>query len=105
MTDPQHDEPTGGAALEVARREKLAKLLALGVDPWGQRFDGHLPIAAIRARENEIVVEPASEPRSRRKPIPIGSTLPSSIHQNRPLSMDRTFARPGESYYSDGPAN
>ena len=61
MTEPQRDEPTGGAALEMARREKLAKLVALGVDPWGQRFDGHSPIKEIRARENEIVVEPATE--------------------------------------------
>lgn len=31
-----------------ARLAKLHQLEGLGVDPWGQRFDGHQPIAAIR---------------------------------------------------------
>ena len=35
--------------LERARLEKLEKIEALGIDPWGQRFDGHAPI--VRARE------------------------------------------------------
>ena len=35
--------------LEAARLEKLHALEALGVDPWGERFDNHLPIG--RARE------------------------------------------------------
>ncbi|HUG91045.1 MAG TPA: amino acid--tRNA ligase-related protein, partial [Planctomycetaceae bacterium] len=35
--------------LEQARLEKLAKIEALGVDPWGGRFEGHVGIA--RARE------------------------------------------------------
>jgi lysyl-tRNA synthetase, class II len=49
---------------EASRRDKLAKIKALGVDPWGQRFDDHLPIGAIRAREHEITVlpPPPSEP-------------------------------------------
>ncbi|MGA2031118.1 MAG: lysine--tRNA ligase [Thermoguttaceae bacterium] len=59
MTDANQEELAGGAALEAARREKLRKLKEMGVDPWGQRFDGHLPIGQIRSRENEIVVEPA----------------------------------------------
>jgi lysyl-tRNA synthetase class 2 len=52
---------------EASRREKLRKLQALGIDPWGQRFDGHLPIADIRARVNEMSVLPApsgAEPKS-----------------------------------------
>ncbi|MGO8688202.1 MAG: lysine--tRNA ligase [Thermoguttaceae bacterium] len=61
MSEPIKDEATGGAALEAARREKLQKIRALGIDPWGQRFDGHLPIGHIRAREGEIVVVPAAE--------------------------------------------
>lgn len=32
-----------------ARLAKLAQLQALGIDPWGQRFDNRTPIAAIRA--------------------------------------------------------
>lgn len=43
---------------EAARREKLKQLEQLGVDPWGQRFDGHRPLGEIRARENEITTEP-----------------------------------------------
>ena len=54
-------EPTGGAALEAARRDKMQRIIDLGVDPWGSRFDDHLPIEDIRAREGEIVVTPAEE--------------------------------------------
>jgi lysyl-tRNA synthetase class 2 len=43
--------------LEASRAEKLRRIEALGVDPWGGRFDGHMPIAQIRelpiAAENE----------------------------------------------------
>jgi lysyl-tRNA synthetase class 2 len=35
--------------LESVRRAKLARIAALGMDPWGQRFDGHQPIANVRA--------------------------------------------------------
>lgn len=34
--------------LEAARLEKLAKIEALGLDPWGQRFDGHIAIEKAR---------------------------------------------------------
>jgi len=40
---------------EASRREKLAKIAALGLDPWGARFDDHASIAAIRSRAGEIV--------------------------------------------------
>jgi len=46
-------------ALEAARREKLRRIQELGHDPWGARFDGHQSIGQIRAREGEIVVDPA----------------------------------------------
>jgi lysyl-tRNA synthetase class 2 len=46
---PASDAPKGtAAALEKARRDKLEKLRGLGVDPWGRRFDGAGPIAAVR---------------------------------------------------------
>lgn len=35
--------------LEAARLEKLDRILSLGLDPYGQRFDGHIPIAQARA--------------------------------------------------------
>ncbi len=34
----------------AARLANLKALEALGIDPWGQRFDGHLSVADIRAR-------------------------------------------------------
>jgi lysyl-tRNA synthetase, class II len=34
--------------LEAARLEKLRAIEALGLDPFGERFDGHQPIAAAR---------------------------------------------------------
>ena len=35
-------------SLEGVRREKLARIEALGQDPWGRRFDDHRPIAEVR---------------------------------------------------------
>ncbi len=59
MTDtPAHDSDSSGDALEAARREKLRKIIELGVDPWGGRFDNYSPIGEIRSRESEIVATP-----------------------------------------------
>lgn len=33
---------------EAERIKKLEKIQSLGLDPWGQRFDGHIPIADAR---------------------------------------------------------
>jgi lysyl-tRNA synthetase class 2 len=33
---------------EIARLEKLQAIEALGIDPWGQRFDGHQPVGKAR---------------------------------------------------------
>ncbi len=41
-------------ALESARRHKLARLVQLGLDPFGQRFDGQIPIAQIRGLAKEV---------------------------------------------------
>jgi lysyl-tRNA synthetase, class II len=35
---------------EAARLEKLAAIEALGLDPWGERFDGHRPIHEAREK-------------------------------------------------------
>lgn len=50
---PAAPEPTEPPAseLEQARHDKLARIEALGIDPWGQRFDGHRAIAETRALE------------------------------------------------------
>ena len=37
--------------LEAVRREKLDRIAALGLDPWGHRFDDHRAIAAVRSLE------------------------------------------------------
>jgi len=34
---------------EANRSEKLQRIQALGIDPWGSRFDGRQPIEAVRA--------------------------------------------------------
>lgn len=34
--------------LEAIRRDKLARIAELGLDPWGHRFDGHQAIVAVR---------------------------------------------------------
>ena len=33
-------------SLEAVRMEKLRRIADLGLDPWGQRFDGHQAIAS-----------------------------------------------------------
>ncbi len=35
-------------SFEASRAEKLQRIEALGLDPWGTRFDGHQPIGAVR---------------------------------------------------------
>jgi lysyl-tRNA synthetase class 2 len=48
--DPKATPPETNDHAAV-RLEKLKQIEALGIDPWGQRFDGHTPIATIRAME------------------------------------------------------
>jgi lysyl-tRNA synthetase class 2 len=43
---------------ETSRTEKLRRIEALGVDPWGQRFDGHEAIADIIARPGDEEPKP-----------------------------------------------
>ncbi len=59
---PAGGSKAGGAAmLEASRREKMNKLIEMGVDPWGGRFDNHIPIGEIRALEDQIVITPSEE--------------------------------------------
>ena len=47
--------PDASAATHVAvRLEKLRKIEALGIDPWGGRFDGHIPIEQILAMPADL---------------------------------------------------
>jgi len=56
------DTKGGSAMLEAARREKLRRLQELGIDPWGGRFADKQAIESIRAKESEIVQQPATDP-------------------------------------------
>jgi lysyl-tRNA synthetase, class II len=57
MNEPAENLPESTSTLEAVRREKMAKLVELGIDPWGGRFDDRLPIGEIRARAGEVVYE------------------------------------------------
>src|SRR5262249_51664338 len=55
---PESDSDSSGDSLEAARREKLRKIQALGLDPWGSRLDGCQAIGEIRLKETEITTDP-----------------------------------------------
>ena len=49
------DQPSSTvAALLQARRDKLAKLQELGIDPWGSRFDDAHPVETVRKQGDSI---------------------------------------------------
>ena len=48
------DRGTTASTLEVARREKLAKLEELGVDPWGHRFADVQAMGELREQAAEF---------------------------------------------------
>jgi lysyl-tRNA synthetase class 2 len=54
VADKQANSPAG-TDWEASRRDKLRKIVELGHDAWGSRFDDHIPIAEIRARAGEII--------------------------------------------------
>lgn len=66
MAQPEPEENSdnkdGGSPkpdrFEAARLVKLEKIEELGLDPWGQRFDGHIAIADVREKCPE---EPGKE--------------------------------------------
>lgn len=60
-SDSASAEARSKSQLEAARRQKLGRIVEMGIDPFGGRFDGHRPIAEIRAREHEIVAVPAQD--------------------------------------------
>ncbi len=53
------DVPRDQSFLEAARRAKLARIIELGHDPWGTRFDDRQLIGEIRGRAGEIVYRKA----------------------------------------------
>lgn len=82
--EPKATPETAGIH-EAARREKMRKLVALGIDPWGQRFDDHQRIGDIRAREAEIVTKPLAE--GQRHPDQTGPRVRAAgrivLHRNK----------------------
>ena len=59
-SDPAGPKGTS-AGLEKARRDKLARLQAMGIDPWGSRFDGALAIVEVR-QQGEAIAPPPGQP-------------------------------------------
>jgi lysyl-tRNA synthetase class 2 len=60
MTDtPETSGDDDGGYLEAARRAKLARIVELGHDPWGGRFDDRQSIAAIRRQADKILFHKA----------------------------------------------
>jgi lysyl-tRNA synthetase, class II len=55
VTEQPATTPSGGD-WETSRRDKLRRIVEMGRDPWGSRFDDHASIASIRGRSNEIVL-------------------------------------------------
>jgi lysyl-tRNA synthetase class 2 len=53
---------------EAARTEKLQRIEALGLDPWGGRFDGHQPI-------EEVLALPADLPEDQRPRVRIAGRI------------------------------
>ncbi|MEI8212152.1 MAG: lysine--tRNA ligase [Planctomycetota bacterium] len=54
MSDSQSPGNTELGVHQAARLEKLKKIEALGIDPWGHRFDDRLYIDAVRALVPQI---------------------------------------------------
>ena len=54
MNDQTPDPADDASELEAARRTKLNRLIQLGLDPYGQRFDDRSWIGDIRQRTGEI---------------------------------------------------
>jgi len=61
MSDPKSDSGSQNShelgVHQAARLEKLKKIEAMGIDPWGHRFDQRLFIDAVRAKAPEVHFE------------------------------------------------
>jgi lysyl-tRNA synthetase, class II len=64
VSDPQQPAAGGQEApapqnvYEASRADKLQRIAALGLDPWGGRFDGHRPLAEVKG----LPVDPNAPP-------------------------------------------
>jgi lysyl-tRNA synthetase, class II len=78
-------EPVNPPAGEVTdhagvRLEKLRQLEALGIDPWGQRFDGHQSIEAIRQLSCEPFDDAKPGPKVRAAGRVVGRRLMGKVY-------------------------
>jgi lysyl-tRNA synthetase, class II len=55
---------------ESARREKVERIAKLGIDPWGHRFDGHMPI-------QQVLALPADLPEPQRPRVKVAGRIVS----------------------------
>ena len=68
---------------EESRREKLRKIIEMGIDPWGGRFDDRSWLGDIRARESEVRYRLESG-----EEIPLPETTPDE----EPIDLDLLLA-------------
>ncbi|MFP6753132.1 MAG: amino acid--tRNA ligase-related protein, partial [Pirellulaceae bacterium] len=53
-TDTDSASPEDRSVHAAARREKLAKIREMGIDPWGSRFDDRLLVSDLRERADQV---------------------------------------------------
>jgi lysyl-tRNA synthetase class 2 len=66
---------------EAARAEKLRRIEELGLDPWGGRFDGHMPIQSVLAL-------PADKPEGERPRVRIAGRIVRLRRAGKLLFLD-----------------
>ncbi len=71
-----HQDP-----FEASRSEKLQAIEALGLDPWGGRFDGHTPIT-------QVLALPADVPEDQRPRVRIAGRIVSQRKQGKVYFLD-----------------
>jgi lysyl-tRNA synthetase, class II len=69
-SDPTTPDPDTTGDAHASRLEKLRRIEALGVDPWGGRFDGHLAI-------EQVLTLPADLPEAERPRVRIAGRIVS----------------------------
>ena len=80
MSEPVN--PPAGEVTDHAgvRLEKLRQLEALGIDPWGQRFDGHQSIESIRQLSCEPFDDAKPGPKVRAAGRVVGRRLMGKVY-------------------------
>lgn len=87
MNDSSQKSEHGIEALEHARREKLARWRnELGVEPYGQRVDGIIPLAEARAQFNQAAHDEhhaSTEARKTNPDAPLADNRPKALVAGR----------------------